>query len=163
MLTRPNIKGAVAALVVVLPVLAPLLSTPAVRAGEGVKGVVIVSSTTVSPTNIKLSGSTCATATVQVAVARGTFTSDNPSVTLSLDKFSSDPANVEVEITPTLRQATIKDSTGNFTFEVCLPRQKGAAGTLTLKSTITNWSPKEKFDRKSEKLKYEVASITIEN
>ena len=61
-----------------------------------VKGLVQISSTTVDPASISFSGTQCSTATVQVFVSRGTFT-DNPSVTISLQRVSKIPPERDPE------------------------------------------------------------------
>lgn len=161
--TRKTINCGITGLLAVALTVLPSSALQPAEAAKAVKGFVLVSSTTTGPSTIKTSQKDCVTATVQVFVQRGTFNNDNPTVTVSLAKASSDPDNLEVEITPVSRRATITESTGNFRFKVCAQREKAMTGKVTLKSSIANWGPQEKFDRKGEEPKYELTAITIEN
>ncbi len=129
------------------------------REDPPVKGTIEISRTTVEPSSVTLSPPTCGTATVQVFASRGTFT-DNPNVTVSLSVFSSDPSTVEVAIGQSSRSQNITESTANFEFEVCA--RKGA-GHVVLKSVITGWSPKDKFDVAAPGAGADVAEITVKN
>jgi hypothetical protein len=120
------------------------------QAPVNVKGYVQVSSTSMTQMTLHLNaanGATCGTTTVQVYASKPAGASD-PTVTVSLSKYSSSPSNVTVSISglsPANSQATITGSTANFTFTVC---SLTGTGMIDLQADITNYVPTISYDRK---------------
>jgi hypothetical protein len=128
------------------------------------KGYIQIKSTRISPAAISrsaLSGPTCAIATVQVLVSRGSPGSD-PSVTLSLAKYSTMPPGMEVGIallSPNPLERRITGDSGDYTFNVCADR---GTGKVVLHADINNWNPMSDFNRREPDSDVNDARIAVE-